>query len=735
MKEITREGDALKKKAQNLIFTVALILCAGSLAFVVWSVYSYWQETNQKLQQAKEDAKKEAVEAVKKIDENLRKLQETATTIASDLTAGNLNDQQLPDRLKSAMEKNPNLFGVGGAYTPYAYDPKVRLYMPYRVNKDGQVRYTTETFYDYTQPEHQWFNRPIAEGKGIWQETYQSQKAGEMVLEFSVPFYRNLPANPQQQPEGDEQETGEQTPATQEKKPAGVIYANYSWDDIKAVMASLKLGQTGYGFIVSKKGVFIAHPIKDYVIQGKTIFDLAQKQKNDQLRILGERASQGESGVIELKNTITGLSAWIFYEPIPSTGWTMGVVFFQKEALADADILQRKQHSIFLVTLAFLFFLSVLGFRAYTGTPRRLWALVYSCNVLCVTAIGFFWYLARTDRSYENNSDTKILLVSEDSVNNFLNYREQLANQSKQPKPIYIPTGLFVQSLEFETANNVTITGYIWQKYTKGIHDDVTRGFVLPEAVDEVEATESYKRQEGNVEIIGWYFKATLRQKFDYSKYPLDYKDVWIRLWAKDFDKNVILVPDFSAYDLIHPKAKPGIEKDLVLSEWDIDSSFFQYYLNSYNTNFGLANYYGDKNFPELYFTILIKRDLLPIVISDLIPLAVVYLLLFAYLSLTSQDAEVSPKDLIEVSAGLLFAALLNQINLRNAIAAQGIIYLEYFYLVFYLIVLLVIVNALLSALSYNISWLKGIGNLSVRLLYWPTLLGLLLFITAVVFW
>ena len=59
-------------------------------------------------------------------------------------------------------------------------------------------------------------------------------------------------------------------------------------------------------------------------------------------------------------------------------------------------------------------------------------------------------------------------------------YQRRALSQS-QPLPIYVPTGVFVQSITFLGANDVKLTGYIWQKYTDGVHDGVSRGFVMPE--------------------------------------------------------------------------------------------------------------------------------------------------------------------------------------------------------------------------------------------------------------
>ena len=152
------------------------------------------------------------------------------------------------------------------------------------------------------------------------------------------------------------------------------------------------------------------------------------------------------------------------------------------------------------------------------------------------------------------------------------------ANDEVEP-PLYIPTGIFLQSFQFVNATEVNITGYIWQRYTKGIHDDLSRGFVLPEAVnsgDNIKAKQAYKRISGKTEVIGWYFESTLRQSFDYSKYPLDHKTLKIRLWHKDFNRNVILVPDCGAYVSTGPKDAFGFDERIELGGWFIDDDLLR---------------------------------------------------------------------------------------------------------------------------------------------------------------
>ena len=154
-----------------------------------------------------------------------------------------------------------------------------------------------------------------------------------------------------------------------------------------------------------------------------------------------------------------------------------------------------------------------------------------------------------------------------------------------------VPTGIFLQSFEFLNANNVEMSGFVWQTYGPEIPDHVMRGIVLPEAVEEAyEAKEVWRvEQDDGTEQIGWYFSGTFRQNFDYRLYPFDRQDIWLRIWSPEPVEGVLPVPDFGAYRDLTPSSLPGIDTQFVYGGWDPLSSEFSFDLIDYNTDFGLG--------------------------------------------------------------------------------------------------------------------------------------------------
>jgi hypothetical protein len=402
----------------------------------------------------------------------------------------------------------------------------------------------------------------------------------------------------------------------------------------------------------------------------------------------------------------------------------------------------QERHLAFLLTLLVIVIVTIIAAvlvrtRGKSST-RSLWIFSAVFTVLCIGGMIYIWNFILTHSFDVKGGETVVLSRTE--ADKYLSTQETVVNAPPNDPPIFIPTGVFVQSFEFESANNVTVTGYVWQKFDKNVPEYVEKGFVFPEAYM-VESELAYERQEGDTTVVGWYFKTTVREEFHYSQYPFDHQTVWLRMWAKNFDKNIILVPDFSAYDTTEPGKLPGVEKDFVLENWSLDRAYFSYRNNSYNVNFGLAGYTGQHNFPELHYNVDINRVILATFVGYLIPPVIVNILIFAALLIITRDSNeivVLGSNTLAVLfylASLFLLIILLHISLRTQIHAENVIYIEYFYFAIYVAVLLVSLDYIFYTTRSGLRLLDYQNNLIPKLLYWPVIVGALLLMTMVAFY
>ncbi len=381
--------------------------------------------------------------------------------------------------------------------------------------------------------------------------------------------------------------------------------------------------------------------------------------------------------------------------------------------------------------LAFLFFalaVIVLVFQPERRTLRSLQWTAHSSAVAIFIAFTGVWLLVGAEVHTEPGIGTEV--TTGDEVDDVLGSAADAAYQ--------VPTGVYVQSLEFLSANNVQLTGYVWQTWDASIPPEVTRGFVLPEAIEEAyESREAYREvnQDGS-ETIGWYFHAIVRQQFDYRQYPFDRQDVWLRLWHADLAGNVILTPDFAAYADIDPGALPGLMQDFVYEGWDPEFTGFSIADSGFNTSFGLDRPVIPETRPDLYYNVGLQRNFQGPLLDHLLALLVVALLLFATVRLTTMDEDHQRRrgnlvfDVLGFCAALMFIVILAHNGIRGSVSPDQIAYMEMFPFLLYISILLVAMNAILLTSSHPPRLISYRDNIVARLLYWPLLLGALLVIT-----
>jgi hypothetical protein len=308
-------------------------------------------------------------------------------------------------------------------------------------------------------------------------------------------------------------------------------------------------------------------------------------------------------------------------------------------------------------------------------------------------------------------------------------------------EPILIPTGILVQSVEFLNGDNVQITGYLWQRLGPDVPDNLIPGVVLPEGTkDSYKQSEAYRSEENGVETVGWYFETILREPFTYAEYPFDEQDLWVRLWARDFTQNTVLVPDFDSYTSLDPKSLPGLEKEFVYSGWTPIYAGFSLANQPYSTSFGIRAANQSAGRPEMYFNLILDRNFAGPFFEHMIFAIAVLILLFGLLVLTTDDPDLkarfqlSTAGVLGAASGLLFAVILKHNQLRSVIGSPGVSYIEVIPILLYGAIVAVVVNAILLASPYEVTIVHHRHNLVPVLAYWPVVLGLLFAVTLLVF-
>jgi hypothetical protein len=659
-------------------------------------------------------ARSQAAEAGRQIDRAFREARELADAIVRDLSDGTLPYADVERRMRAEFASRPDLDGIAITFEPFVYDPARRLYQEY-VSKqpDGTLGVLKGATYDYTvppgndpkAPKTAWYHTPRAAGP-TWNEPFLASGAGKYLVEYGAPFRRRDPPG----------------------QTAGVVTVDFSLQDVRNLIGRLDLGATGYGTVFTARGTYLAHPDPRLVASG-SVFDSRPGADDSACLAAARRAVAGESVGLDYTDPLTRQDGWVLFEPIPSTGWVLGLVLRKSEYAQPAEERARRVVGIALAVAAALVFLVGLAGRADRGTIRSLWFAVTGFSLISTGLTVLVWYLA-----WDVRPSRGVEVAGPAAAERYLEvYRQSL----RRAEPVHVvQTGVQLTAIKFPDPSTVTVAGYVWQRYPGSVPEAVARGLVFPQQIDDPGVVvEAQRVKQGSEEVIVWSVVVTLQQTFDPGRFPFDRRDITVRLEPAELEANVVLVPDFGAYPLLTPQSLPGVSPDIRVSNWQFRGSFFSYRMTPTGANLGLPARADRAQTPALQLVVEAQRNFLGPFIAYLSPAVVAAALAFALL--LSGGRVDAWQDLItglSYVAALFFVIVVAHASLRENVAAVGITYLEHLYILLYVVIALVVLNLFLQARRPDLWVIRFRENLIPKLAYWPVLTAALLTSTLVVF-
>jgi hypothetical protein len=690
----------------------AWTLTVVAAALLAATITAHVREVRAKERDARAQARAKAIAAADSIEVELRRVMPVAATLAADLSDGRLAPRDIPGRLARDIAAHPETFEMGVAYTPYAADPKVKLFAPHIARTgDRPEPFQLEERYDYTT--YDWYKDGLRGAS--WGEPYFGAATKTLVVGYNVPFSR---------------------PGDASRTPIGVARVNFSLDGIREMVSLVSLGQTGYGFLASRKGVYLSYPDENRVRQQVNALDRARAQ-GDTIRVhLLEEALAGRPSEAQTLAGATGQVTWLVEQPVPLPGWVFGIDFFADEVTLDPGQTRHGLVRILGAALLLAFALLVLFARVDRADHRDLWRASLGTGAILLAGICVMWAL--TIRYPDRNNEGSIHILDSSALQKFLHDN----TPAGMPPTVQVPTGVIVRTVRFISANDVKITGTAWQQIPAEHRADVSPGLLMPDA-ESLTLRDAATEHRPDSDVASWTFEATLRESSSWSqKYPFDRALLRVRVTPKPSVTPVVLVPDLGAYPLLMPSAMPGVDGSIILPGWMLDHSYFSYVAQGLGTTDaapgGLTGRLRDARASyDLAFNMVTQREFLDPFVSSVLPIIVIVSLLFGLLIVGSKKTErvaatgFKVTDILKAAVSLLFPALVAQVNLRSKVGASDIIYIEYFYFILYVAILAVAANALTFTLSGSgVSQVRD--NLIPKLLFWPVVLGACLAVTLV---
>jgi len=649
------------------------------------------------------------------MDSNFQLLQRVGDNLASELTQGDLkSEQDLKQRLTDIAHEYPDVFGVGVAFEPYAFSQDRRLFAPYYReggSQSGLAYEPLEKSYDYTQAD--WYQKAWKAGS-YWMEPLYGRAAGTRIVDYVTPFY----AEPDKNEKGDER---------------GIVYVDYSLQRVSQLLGELKIGETGYGFIITNEGTLVSHPDDQFLTQEYSIFDVATTYNSQTLRYIGnEITEEGKQyGSYEYVDPVSGKPSYLFYKQLPTTNWVLCVNFVKDEVVGDtAAVLYRYIIWLIVCAVACGCCVSSWAFAIWRGDPRTLciWSACISAILVC--GIGLLWYMQLYQKPLTSRRGT--VISSATGLQRFL--------QGIPGDWTRISTGIDIQSFMFEDLNTISIIGALWQIFPESVPQAYRDFYFLGGNFDV-----KLLRRQGAVSngmLHRWHFNTQIFQDFDYQEFPFDYKYIHVPIVLQERLDNSMLIPDLDAYTIATPGALPGVGDRLRFENWVPVESYFSYKQESSSSNSIVAHNANKKPGYRLYYNLIVRRAFLYHVMSYALPLLVGILAIFFALGNIFPPATVSSPPHIKETLGplsmfisILFVLVTVHVSMRSTLSGQPIFYLEYFYLLAYALILSTLAvsqSVVFGSKQRIIAYANGIIP---KVLYWPSWLAGVFIVTVVLFY
>ncbi len=305
----------LKLRARFVLFVAAGVLAVGAATGVV----SFYEARKALLETRRSELCELARLQATKIALRMAQMADRPLIASAALEVmPQPTEKKIDDLIISVMNYSPQVFGMAVAFEPYAFKPNRRLFGPYYFRGTLGLEKTNLDDPSYNYPIWDWYQVPALLQRPIWSEPYYDEGGGNVLMcTFSAPMLRD-------------------------QRLWGIMTADISLESLKRKVAGLQVGKSGWAFMISQTGKFIAAP-KDDLVMRQSIFSLAEERGSEELRRIGQKMVAGESAVIRTESLENSQMVWLAYAPVEGVGWSVGVVLDEAEVMAPAWGLAKRQ--------------------------------------------------------------------------------------------------------------------------------------------------------------------------------------------------------------------------------------------------------------------------------------------------------------------------------------------------------------------------------------------------------
>lgn len=234
-----------------------------------------------------------------------------------------------------ALSANDATFGMGIFFEPNRYQAETKYFSTYAYKDNGKVTVTedySDPAYDY--PSQDWYKLgTTSERSVVYSDPYFDTTTNVTMVTATVPFY------------------------DQQKKLLGMITGDIDLASIQRMVSQIKIGQSGWAFLLDGKGNYISFPDAEKVMKLKVTED-------ETFGSVGKTLMEKAEGTVPF--TDKNGKNQLYFQKLGETNWTLALVMPERELFAPLQALLLKLGVISLAGVAVVVAAIILYSRSLT---------------------------------------------------------------------------------------------------------------------------------------------------------------------------------------------------------------------------------------------------------------------------------------------------------------------------------------------------------------------------------
>lgn len=327
----------------RLVLLVGLPAAMFLAAMLVWLATRNFRQT---VEQTRASALNLARLQAARLDRVLGEAARIPQLHALMLESGALkNPAELQHYLTQVVTRNPSIYGSCLAFEPRTFMPQREFYAPYCYWKNGRVESTDIGTAEYNPFRWEWYAKPKEKHRALWTEPYFDEGGGNALMTtHSVPFHK----------------PGSEGRA---ENLLGIATIDISLDQLIQDLQKVRVAESGYAFLVSPAGRYLAFPDTTKMMKGMIQSDNPE---------LASAMISGNEGFLRTREPWQTRDAWIAYMPVQNGGFTLALVYPHDEIMGAARRSLLELMAVGTGGLAALFTVLVFIARSVSGPITRL---------------------------------------------------------------------------------------------------------------------------------------------------------------------------------------------------------------------------------------------------------------------------------------------------------------------------------------------------------------------------